>query len=166
MTLRSVCGVNAKGGQTGRESFAGVVVAPLVVRSVLAKQLTSVMLMLAARAAFKSAQVACAIPGTPITAHKTATIDNKLFVLMYLPLGVARIAHLPGRAKSDQRCRALACLLTPGSSGFDSARRPARARGEGAPDEASSVSLRRRRSRRVRAGHRAPFGTGISSHPV
>src|SRR5260370_16095757 len=41
MTLRSVCGVKAKGGSPGSELFAGVVAGLLVVRSALSKQMAS-----------------------------------------------------------------------------------------------------------------------------
>src|SRR5437763_6578820 len=99
MTVRSVIGVKAPGGRPGMELSAGVVAGLLVVKSVLLKHLTSTTVR--PRAATNSLQRSCAILGKAIAAHKTATIDNTLFVLICFPLGVARIAHLPLCAKSD-----------------------------------------------------------------
>ena len=81
------------------ELFAGVVAGFFVVRSALGTQVASA--SVSASAASTSPQPACAIPGNAVAAHTTATTDNTLFVLICLPLGAARIAHLPGSAKSD-----------------------------------------------------------------
>jgi hypothetical protein len=62
ITLRSVTGVNAKGGSPASELLAGVVAAPLVVRSGLSKQTTS-RRRLPNRAVSSSQGVAAARPG-------------------------------------------------------------------------------------------------------
>src|SRR2546428_12054650 len=99
MTLRSVCGVKAPPGRPALELFAGVVAGLFVVRSALGTQIASA--SVSARAANTSLHPACAVPGNAVAAHAAATTDNPPFGLICLPLGAARIAHLPRGAKSD-----------------------------------------------------------------
>src|SRR5258707_7425885 len=61
ITSRSVCGVNANGGNPGRELLGGVVAGLAVVRSALSKQVSSAILLLS-RSSKRSHRVA-AEPG-------------------------------------------------------------------------------------------------------
>src|SRR6266436_7743263 len=61
ITSRSVCGVNANGGNPGRELLGGVVAGLAVVRSALSKQVASAILLLS-RSSKRSHRVA-AEPG-------------------------------------------------------------------------------------------------------
>src|SRR5690349_3830862 len=70
ITPRSVCGVKAPAGSPGSELLAGVVCELLVVRSVLAKQLTSV--SFDPKAAIRSVHVTAAPAGTGMKKRNSA----------------------------------------------------------------------------------------------
>src|SRR5260370_14809418 len=76
ITSRSVCGVNANGGNPGRELLGGVVAGLAVVRSALSKQVASAILVLSSSS--KRSHRVAAEPGMfPAAKTTRATTFNK-----------------------------------------------------------------------------------------
>lgn len=76
ITSRSVCGVNANGGNPGRELLGGVVAGLAVVRSALSKQVASAILVLSSSSK-RSHRVAAELDMLPEAKTVTATMFNR-----------------------------------------------------------------------------------------
>src|SRR5258708_3682807 len=76
ITPRSVCGVNANGGNPGRELLGGVVAGLAVVRSALSKQVASAILVLSSSSK-RSHRVAAELDMLPEAKTARATTFNR-----------------------------------------------------------------------------------------